>query len=444
MIGRILGKKLTTFRIMILGFMGAILIGTILLMLPVSSQSGEWTSFENSLFTATSAICVTGLVVRDTASYWSGFGQAILLLMIQIGGLGVVAVAAFITSFSGKKISLFQRSILQDSLAAPQIGGIVKMTIFIFKITFIVELAGALVMLPGFISDFGAAGIWMAFFHSISAFCNAGFDIMGTHTGEFSSLTFFSNHPEIVIPVCLLIIIGGIGFLTWEDVLTHKFHFKKYRMQSKAIIITSLVLVAAPAIVMFFSDFASYPIKDRIFLSLFQAITPRTAGFNTADLTSITSAGRAMIIILMLIGGSPGSTAGGMKTTTVAVLFANGLAVFRQKKSVAMFGRRIEDSVVKNAATLLVMYLTFSLVSAIAISIIEGLSFDLCIFETISAIGTVGLSLGITPSLGLVSHLILIGLMFFGRVGGLTLLLAAVSDRRPDVSQYPIEKINVG
>lgn len=441
---RLFWKKLTTFQIIILGFFGGILLGTLLLMLPVSSAQRQWTSFENALFTSTSALCVTGLVVRDTASYWSLFGQTVILLLIQTGGLGIVSVAAFFTSLSGRKITLLQRSLLQDTISAHQIGGVVRMTRFIFRMAFTAELAGALVMMPSFCMEFGPAGIWMSLFHSISAFCNAGFDVMGAKTGAFSSLTFFGSRLGIVLPICLLIIIGGIGFLTWDDLIVHRFRFQRYKMQTKAILAATALLILLPAVYLFFGEFSALPMKERICLSLFQAVTPRTAGFNTADLTTLTGAGRALLILLMLIGGSPGSTAGGMKTTTAVVLLANAGSVFRRKKSPQLFGRRIEDGVVKNAMTVFVLYLALAFTGAFLIAAIEKLPFGTCIFETASAVGTVGLSLGITSSLGLASHLILIVLMFFGRVGGLTLMFAAIRDPGAEVSQYPVEKIMVG
>lgn len=441
---RLLKKDLSSFQIIIFGFLGLILIGTALLMLPFAVKEGNIASFEDALFTSTSAVCVTGLVVRDTASYWSGFGQAVILILIQIGGLGIVSVAAFIAMLSGRKISLLQRSILQDSISAHQIGGIVKMTGFIFKTALIAEVSGALLMMPTFCSQYGAAGIWLSFFHSVSAFCNAGFDIMGDKTGPFSSLISFVDKPGIVIPICLLIIVGGIGFLTWEDLATNKHHIRSYRMQSKVVLATTGVLIIVPMFLLLFFEYTEGSVKDRIFLSLFQAITPRTAGFNTASFSSLSGTGSVLLIVLMLIGGSPGSTAGGMKTTTIAVLFSGAFSVFRRKKSAQLFGRRIEDETIRNAATLLLMYLILPMIGAAVISMADGLPIGACIFETVSAIGTVGLSLGITPSLSLVSHIILILLMFLGRVGGLTLIYAAINSKSTDVSQRPVEKIIVG
>ena len=444
MVIQFIRKRLSSFRIIIFGFMGVILLGALLLMLPISVKDGHGATFENALFTSTSAVCVTGLVVKDTASYWSGFGQVVILLLIQIGGLGVITVAAFIAMISGRKISLLQRSMLQDSISANQIGGLVKMTRFIFKVALISEAIGALLMMPTFCSKYGLSGFWDAVFHSISAFCNAGFDIMGERTGHFSSLTSFASNPGIVIPICLMIITGGIGFLTWEDIAVNKFHFRRYRMQSKVVLVMTGVLIIVPTLLLFVYEYTGNSLTDRFLLSLFQAVTPRTAGFNTASLSSLSGAGTMLMIALMLIGGSPGSTAGGMKTTTLAVLAANALSVFRRKKSVQLFGRRVDDSMVRHAATLFVMYLTLPAICAAVISIVEKIPVGTCLFETASAIGTVGLSKGITPDLGLLSHSILIVLMFFGRVGGLTLIYAAVNVNSLEVSHRPVEKINVG
>lgn len=437
-------RHLTSFQIIIVGFAAVVLIGAILLMLPVASAKGQVTSFHDALFTATSAVCVTGLVVQDTATYWSLFGQGVILILIQIGGMGVVTVAASIALVSGRKISLMQRSTMQEAISAPKMGGIVRLTSFIIKATLTIELIGAVAMAPVFCKEFGAKGIWMAVFHSISAFCNAGFDVMGNAGALYPSLTSYVTQPVINTVVMLLIIVGGIGFLTWDDIRNNGIHFKQYRMQSKVILVTTAALLVIPALYFFFFEFADFSMGKRVISSLFQAVTPRTAGFNTVDLNAVSGAGQCIIIILMLIGGSPGSTAGGMKTTTIAVLFANARSVFRRKESPQFFGRRIEDSAVKSAATILVMYLTLFLGGALVISVIEGLPVGTCLFETASAIGTVGLTLGITPNLGLVSHIILIVLMFFGRVGGLTLIYAALAGVNKNLSKLPQEKITVG
>lgn len=437
-------NRFTSFQIIILGFIAVILMGALLLMLPVSSKAGIITPFNEALFTSTSAVCVTGLVVQDTATYWSWFGQGIILVLIQIGGLGVITIAVSFALLSGRKISLMQRSVMQEAISAPKVGGIVRLTGFVLKGTFLVEFTAAFIMMPVFVKDFGAKGIWMAIFHSISAFCNAGFDLMGTENVKYASLTSYISHPLINITIMLLIIIGGIGFLTWEDILKNKYRIKSYRMQTKVILTTSLLLILFPAFFFFFRDFADMPMQERIFSSLFQAVTPRTAGFNTADLTMMTQDGRGIVIALMLVGGSPGSTAGGMKTTTLAVLIANALACFRRKEDAQMFGRRIENSTVKNAATIFMMYIVFFFGGAIVISAVEDLSFSTCLFETASAIGTVGLTLGITPGLGVISQIILMILMFLGRVGALTLIYAALSGSGKKISKLPQEKMMVG
>lgn len=444
MSGRIFGKQFTSFQIIIAGFLAVILMGALLLALPVSSAAGKWTAVQDALFTAASAVCVTGLVVRDTATTWSGFGQAVILLLIQIGGMGIVSITALIATASGKNISLLQRSMLQESISAHQLGGVVKLSGYICKVFLLTELFGAILLLPVFCSAYGSSGIWMSIFTSVSAFCNAGFDVMGNKTEPFSSLACFSGSFAAVIPVCLLIMIGGIGFLTWEDIARNRFRLKRYRMQSKVILTMTALLVLVPTAVFFFNDFSGMGLKERLCISLFHAITPRTAGFSMVDMSLFTSAGRAVLVVLMLIGGAPGSTAGGVKTTTIAVLAANTVSISRRRNSPQMFRRRIDEDTVKCASTLLFLYLFFAVSGAFVISVVEGLPFEPCIFETSSAIGTVGLSMGITPELGLVSRAVLVWLMFFGRVGALTLLHAAISTGRTDAAQFPLGRITVG
>lgn len=439
-----LHRKLSSSQIIILGFAAVILVGTLLLTLPFATCDGECAAFSDALFTATSAVCVTGLIVQDTATYWSGFGQTVILILIQIGGMGVVTLAIAISMLSGRKISLKQRSTMQEAISAPQVGGIVKFTGFIIKMTIIFEVLGAIIMAPVFCNEFGMLkGIWYSVFHSISAFCNAGFDLMGTKM-QYSSLTYFVENPVINLTVMSLIVVGGIGFLTWEDIRSHKYHVKCYRMQSKVILTTTALLILFPTIYFYFFEFENIAFSERIWSSLFQAITPRTAGFNTADLTLISESGLAIVILLMLIGGSPGSTAGGMKTTTFAVMLSTAVSVFRRKEHTNFFGRRIEDETIKNAATILTMYLVLFFSGALIISRVENLPLLTCFFETASAIGTVGLTLGITPQLGLLSKIILICLMYLGRVGGLTLIFATLSINKSTIMKYPKEKLTVG
>lgn len=436
-------RRLTSAQIIILGFSGVILLGALLLTLPLSSREGTATFFGDALFTATSAVCVTGLVVRDTATYWSAFGQGVILFLIQIGGMGVITVAASFAILSGRKISLMQRNTMQEALSAPSLGGIVRLTGFAVKATLLFELLGAAAMAPVFCRDFGAKGLWMALFHSVSAFCNAGFDLMGVRE-RFSSLTAYAVQPVVNMTVMLLIITGGIGFLTWDDLRTNRWHWHKYRMQTKVILTSTAVLLIVPAVYFFFQEFAVLPLNERVWLSLFQAVTPRTAGFNTADLTVLSEPGGYITMALMLVGGAPGSTAGGMKTTTLAVLLATAAATFRRREYAVFFGRRVNSDAVRNAATIFLMYIVLFFGGALAISMLEGLPMYQCLFETASAIGTVGLTLGVTPGLGAASRLILIGLMFFGRVGGLTLIFAALSGAKKTGSKLPQEKITVG
>lgn len=437
-------KRLSSFQVILLGFAGVILLGALLLMLPISSAERVVTPFNEALFTSTSAVCVTGLIVKDTGSYWSAFGQAVIITLIQIGGLGVVTIAASFSMLAGRRISLMQRSTMQDAISAPKVGGIVKLTKFIITGTFIIEAVGAVSMMPVFCKNFGAKGIWMSIFHSISAFCNAGFDILGTEGNKFCSLTSYTSNPVINIAVMLLIVIGGIGFLTWDDIYNNKFKIKKYRMQSKIILVTSLILILLPAIYFFFFDYSDYNIGNRLLASLFQSVTTRTAGFNTTDLTKLTRPSQAIMIFLMLVGGSPGSTAGGLKTTTIAVLILNAFACFKRKENVCAFGRRIDDSVIKNAATIVMMYITLFFIGGVAICTIEKLPLVASLFETASAIGTVGLTLGITPKLSLASQIILIVLMYLGRVGGLTLIYATLSGKKQINAKMPLDKITVG
>ncbi|MBR5520932.1 MAG: Trk family potassium uptake protein [Oscillospiraceae bacterium] len=442
-------KQWSSSQIIIFSFLAMILVGTILLMLPISSRRREWTSFADALFTSTSASCVTGLIVKDTATYWSAFGQFVIICLIQIGGMGVVTMAIAISMASGRKIGLHQRQVMQDAISAQQVGGIVKMTGFIIKGSLLIELLGALAFSFVFIPEFGLLkGLWYSVFHGISAFCNAGFDLMGVKS-NFSSLVDYTGNRIINITVMLLIIIGGIGFAVWQDLLKHRFRFNRYSMQTKVVLVTSLALIVVPALYFYFFEFSQpawdgMTLAEKLWASLFRSVTTRTAGFNTVDMTQFTESGIMVNIILMLTGGSPGSTAGGMKTTTLAVLAVTALSVFRKKGNPSCFGRRIGEEAIKNAATIFLMYVTLCVAGAVVISTLENLPMMICLFETASAVGTVGLTLGITPGLSQVSRLVLIALMYFGRVGGLTIIFATVKSINNGGAEYPLEKITVG
>ena len=437
-------KHMTSFQLIIMGFAGVILLGTVLLMLPFSSAEKVITPFHEALFTATSAVCVTGLVVKDTGSYWSLAGQTIILALIQTGGLGVVTVAASVSLLSGKKISLMQRSTMQNAISAPKVGGIVRLTRFILRGTFLIEAAGTVLLLPVFMGDYGKKGIWMSVFHSISAFCNAGFDILGTDSSMFPSLTGYFGNILINLVIMLLIITGGIGFLTWDDIYTNKLNFKRYRMQSKIILMTTACLILFPTVFFYICDLTNLPMEKRLLAAAFQSVTTRTAGFNTINISEMSEASKAVMILLMLIGGSPGSTAGGMKTTTFSVLILNAIATFRSQENAGAFGRRLEYHVIKNAATIAMLYFALFFGGGIAISVYEGLPLLNCLYEAASAVGTVGLTLGITPELHVFSQVVLIILMYLGRVGGLTLIYAVFSGRNKGNAKLPLEKITVG
>lgn len=442
-------QQLTPARIILIGFALLILAGALLLTMPISTRDGQGASFFDALFTATSATCVTGLVVQDTAQYWSGFGQAVIIVLIQIGGMGVVTVAVAISMLAGRRIGLKERWVMQESISAPQVGGIVRRTRFILAAMLLLEGAGALLLASRFCPEMGLRGIWYAVFHAISSFCNAGFDLMGAAGTPFVSLTGYVGDPLVNLTVMGLIILGGIGFLTWGDVRQHRWHLRAYCLQSKLVLVTTAALILVPALFFFCYEFQlprwdGLTLGEKILGSLFQAVTPRTAGYNTVDLTQLSGPTRMIITLLMLVGGAPGSTAGGFKVTTLAVFLLAARAVFRRQEGLQSFGRRLPIDTLQNAAAILMAYVGLFLLGGLAISCVEGVALDAALFETASAIGTVGLTLGLTPELGGVSRIILIFLMYFGRVGGLTLIYAVLPDSGAVPAQLPQERITVG
>jgi len=442
--------RLSPARVIVLSFLALILLGTTLLMLPVASVNQGSPPLKTALFTAVSATCVTGLVVQDTAQYWSGFGQGVILFLIQVGGMGVVTVSVVMMALAGKKIGLRQRWIMQQSISAPQVGGIVKMTGMIIKTSILVEAVGAAALAFVLCPEFGFfKGLWYAVFHSVSAFCNAGFDLMGVHGIPFSSLTAYRANSLLSTVIVLLILTGGIGFMTWKDFGEHGFRIKKYSLQSKLVLSTSAVLIFGGFLFMFFYEFGlpqwdQMGLGERFTAALFQTVTPRTAGFNTVELANLSPGGKMIMLMLMLIGGAPGSTAGGFKMTTIAVLILCISAAFRGEDHTESFGRTIPEKAVRNAAALFVLYLLMFIGAGVFIACYEGVALMDALFETGSAIATVGLSLGITPQLSTVSHIMLMLLMFFGRVGGLTLIYAVSKPQLPDGSRFPQEEVAIG
>lgn len=436
--------RINYFQKILLGFAVLILFGAILLMLPIASNEGVYTPFLKALFTSTSASCVTGLIVYDTATHWSLFGQAVILFLIQIGGLGVVVAVTSIILLSGKRIGYSQRNTLANSISINSQGGIMKMLLFLLKWTGIIELFFASLLATQFIPEFGVKrGLWYSIFHAVSAFCNAGFDLMGIKE-PFSSLSDYVGNPLINISIMSLILLGGLGFVTWQDIAKNKGNFHRYRLQSKIILSTTIFLVLLPALFYFFLEFREMPMESRILASLFTAVTPRTAGFNTVDFSKFSDSGIFLQILLMLVGAAPGSTGGGMKMTTMTVLFLTSVAIFRNNSRTEAFGRTIPGEVIRNATTIAFMYISLCVISGMFISLHEHLPLLTTCFETASAIATVGLTLGITPKLSPVSHMVLIFLMYIGRVGGLCLIYAVFPNINPNKGRLVEENVIVG
>lgn len=393
-----------------------------------------------SFFTATSATCVTGLIRVDTYSHWSWFGQFIIILLIQIGGIGFMTFCIYALTLAKKKIGIISRSIMQNSISSPHVGGIVKMTKFIILATFFIEALGAFFLSFIFCPKLGLVkGLRFSIFHSISAFCNAGFDLMGNFE-PYSSLVSFQDNWYLNMIIMLLIIIGGLGFLVWKDIIDNRGHFSKMRLHTKIVITTTIILIFGGALFIYFCEQGNATILS----SLFQSVTARTAGFNTVDLSKIRETTQLIIIILMFVGGSSGSTAGGIKTTTIAVMLVNIISMFKQKKGVEVFKRRISDEIVKMASCVLMAYLVLTLIVSLIICQLENISYITVLFECVSAIATVGLTIGITSQLGVISQCLLALLMLFGRVGSITFLLAFASNRVTPLAKAPAEKIQIG
>ncbi len=443
-------RDIPPMKLILGGYCLIILVGSILLALPVSTREGVWTPLTDCFFTATSATCVTGLIRFDTFTHWSLFGQLVILGMIQIGGIGFMTVAILALILMRRKIGLSERSLMQNSISAPQLGGIIHMTKFIALGTVAFEALGALLLSFSFVPRFGwKKGVYFSVFHSISAFCNAGFDLMGGTTGQFSSLTGYVGDWYVNIVIMLLIFIGGLGFFVWYDLGSKRFHLRKLNLQSKMVLSISIGLVVIGTIGFMLLEYHSsayegMSVGEKLLASLFQSVTARTAGFNTTDYTGMSEAGIFLMIQLMLVGGSTGSTAGGIKTTTFWVLCISIFTTFFRKKNIEAFGRRLEEGITRTASCIFMTYLLMTTTVAILISAMEGLPLLTCLFESVSAMATVGLTLGITPSLGMVSKLLLAFLMLCGRVGSITMLLAFSNDKRASSSRLPLEKVQVG
>lgn len=416
-------------------------------MLPISNNN-EPLSFLNSLFTAASATCVTGLAVADTYTQFSLFGQIVILALIQIGGLGFMAVAIAISLAAHKKIGLKQRGLLMEAMNSPELGGVVRIMVRSLKYTFIFELAGAVLLSIRFIPMFGFwQGAWFGIFHSVSAFCNAGFDLMGIITPS-ASLTIFADDPLVLITIMCLITIGGIGFLVWNDIAEHKLKISHYRLHAKIALSVSLVLIiAGAAFYLVFENngaFSGMTAGEKILQAFFCSVTSRTAGFATLDYGSMTQNGTLLTSLLMFIGASPGSTGGGIKSTTFLVIILTLISYIRGREDLNIFDRRLEHSVLQKTFSTVTLYLTCTIVAMFIIMAAQNLSFVDTAFESISAMSTVGLSRGVTSQLVPVSRIAAILLMYIGRVGSLSVALALSGHSRTAPVKKPEEKISIG
>lgn len=441
-------EKKSTTRLIASGFALIILVGALLLTLPVSNRSGQG-NFLNALFTATSATCVTGLVVADTYQNWTTFGQVVILCLIQVGGLGFLTLGAFISVLLKKRIGLHQREQLHESVNTLEIAGVVRLVKKIVVGTLVIELSGAVLLAFRFIPRFGMArGIYFSVFHAISAFCNGGFDLMGVNE-EYSSLVAFEGDVVVNLVVVTLILVGGIGFIVWDDVMRNKWHFRKYLLHSKIVIVTTLVLTVVGTILFLFTEnqasFAGMSPLEKLLGALFSSVTPRTAGFNTVDTAALSNAGKIITIVMMFIGGSPGSTAGGVKTTSIVVLLFYAGAMILNREDINLFGRRLTEDVVKKANAVVIINFSLAIIAAVIIMVLQPLlNFEDVIFEVLSAIGTVGMTTGVTRSMGAVSRIILIVLMYCGRLGSLSFALIFAQKKTSASVRQPQEKIIVG
>ena len=447
--------RLTPVRLLVLGYLAVIIIGTLLLIIPFASKITGSASFMDALFTTVSASCVTGLIVRDTYTHWSTFGQVVILLLIQIGGIGFMTVVYLLLRLGGRKIGLKERTFMQEAVSAPTLSGMGKLTTTILVGTLACEGIGAFILCFRFVPDFGwGEGIWISVFTAVSAFCNAGFDLCGGKYGEFSSLTAYSGDPIVCITIPLLIIVGGLGFFVWQDIKNNKFHVRKYELHTKLVLIMTAVLVVVPTAIIAIAE-NTLPWGERILSSFFTAVTPRTAGFNVLPLSgagSVRSVTIFLTIVLMFIGGSSGSTAGGVKTNTLAVLFLSVFSLIRGKRSVECFGRRLDDTNVKNAAQFVTAFLSLIVLGTVLLCLFEEnnaafaeapLTPTQAVFEVVSAIATVGLTTGITPQLTIGSQIVLCVLMFLGRAGCMTVMLAWKAPNAP-TAELPLERVRIG
>ena len=452
-------RHLTSFQVIILGFAGVILFGALILMLPISSVQGIITPFHKALFTSTSAVCVTGLAVVDTGSYWSAFGQTVIMFLIQIGGLGVITTATAVFILSGRKISIMQRSTMQNAISAPKVGGIVRLMSFILKGTLLIELIGALFMMPVFCHDFGLRGIWMSIFHSVSAFCNAGVDLLGD-----SSFAMYANDVLINTVTAFLIIAGGIGFMVWRELVAFikkaakketgiRQGLRKLSLHTKLVLLMTISLLLGGTLFFFIVEYnnpntlGSMGFFQKLMASFFQSVTTRTAGFFTVPQDQLREVSRLFSCFLMYIGGSPVGTAGGVKTVTVAVVLLSCGSILAGHEDTECFRRCIPMNIVRTALSVCIGGLLLVLVGTLALMVAEPEATIMqATYEVVSATATVGLTAGLTPKLHIAGKFIIIALMYMGRIGPITipLMIAGSIKRRNEKRRLPEEHIMVG
>lgn len=436
--------KLNPPRILALGFGGLILIGSILLNLPIASQTGESIGFINALFTAASAVCVTGLVVVNTAEFWSLFGQIVIIILIQIGGLGVMTMATAGALILGKKISLKERLVIKEQLNQESMSGLVRLTIYVLISTFAIEAIGAILLSFKFIPIYGLGkGIWYSIFHSISAFCNAGFDILG------SSMSTFVGDIGVNITISLLIILGGLGFAVFIDLSRWK-NFSRLKLHTKFVLTITGILLLGGAVLFLFTEYTNpntignLSFGNKIIASFFQSVTTRTAGFNSVNISALRDTTASFFIVLMFIGGSPGSTAGGIKTTTFGMLILTTISVIRGERDVVVYKRRINEGLINRSLAIVTVGMLWIVVVATILTITEGASFLDLLFETTSAFATVGISRGVTGELSTIGRLLIVITMYAGRVGALTMAFAFAKKDKTSKYRYSEGNIMVG
>ena len=442
-------RHLSQGQFIAIGFILMILIGAILLDTPMASRSGQSIGFLSALFTATSASCVTGLVVADTATQWTLFGQIVVLILIQIGGLGFISIGVFFSIILRRKIGLRERGLMMESANALQLGGIVKFARRIVAGTAIVEGVGALLLMIRFIPEFGILkGIWYGIFHSVSAFCNGGFDLMGAKYGKYSSLVAYYDDPLVNIVIMSLIVIGGIGFVVWGDLLKNRWHFKKYLLHTKIVLLMSTILIFGGALLFYWAErngvLKGMSVSGQILSSLFASVTARTAGFNTVDTAAMSGASKLLTAVLMFIGGSPGSTAGGIKTTTLFVLLMGVKKNVTGAYGIQAFGKRLEDDALATASIIATLNMGITIITIFIVMGMQPFAMQDVVFEAFSASGTVGITAGITRDLNTVSRILMIMLMYLGRVGSLSFALAFMESKKKPKVMLPKESISIG